>query len=72
MGMGNLWFNASSFQLLDPQTQKLDLQLHYTTGAGVRYETPIGPFALDVGVNLTPDMLLNEPNWVVHFSIGVF
>jgi outer membrane translocation and assembly module TamA len=41
-------------------------------GAGIRYATPIGPLALDVGVNLVPDVLINEPRVVVHFNIGVF
>jgi outer membrane protein assembly factor BamA len=41
-------------------------------GSGLRYVTPIGPLALDVGVNLTPDLVINEPPVVVHFNIGVF
>ncbi len=41
-------------------------------GTGLRYVTPIGPLALDVGVNLTPDLVINEPPVVVHFNIGVF
>jgi len=41
-------------------------------GAGLRYVTPIGPLALDVGVNLAPDLVINEPQFVVHFNIGVF
>lgn len=41
-------------------------------GAGVRYMTPIGALALDVGVNLAADLVINEPQVVVHFNIGVF
>jgi outer membrane protein assembly factor BamA len=41
-------------------------------GTGLRYVTPIGPLALDVGVNLTPDLVINEPPVVLHFNIGVF
>lgn len=41
-------------------------------GAGVRYVTVIGALALDVGVNLDPDIVINEPRFVVHFNIGVF
>lgn len=41
-------------------------------GAGVRYTTVIGALALDVGVNLDPDIVINEPRFVVHFNIGVF
>jgi outer membrane protein insertion porin family len=42
------------------------------TGLGVRYVTLIGPLALDVGLNLAPDLVINEPRFVVHFNIGVF
>ncbi|MDP2276394.1 MAG: POTRA domain-containing protein [Archangium sp.] len=41
-------------------------------GVGVRYVTPIGALALDLGVNLAPDLVINEPQFVVHFNIGVF
>jgi len=41
-------------------------------GAGVRYVTPVGPLALDVGFNLSPDRVINEPSFVIHFNIGVF
>lgn len=59
--MGNLW-------LAVPTT----LSLRPVVGAGVRYVTPIGPLALDLGVNLAPDLVINEPQFVVHFNIGVF
>src|SRR5262249_22112953 len=60
---GNLWLNPSNFDLL---------RLRYVTGAGLRYGTPVGPLALDVGFNLTQDRALNEPAAQVHFSIGLF
>ncbi len=60
---GNLWMDAELFELL---------RLRYVTGAGIRYGTPIGPLALDVGFNLFPDVELNEPTWNLHFSIGLF
>ena len=41
-------------------------------GLGIRYVTLIGPLSLDVGVNLAPDLVINEPPVVVHFNIGVF
>lgn len=41
-------------------------------GLGVRYVTLIGALALDLGVNLAPDLVINEPQFVVHFNIGVF
>lgn len=47
-------------------------RLRYVLGSGVRYVTPIGPLAVDVGVNLAPDLIINEPRVVAHFNIGVF
>ena len=41
-------------------------------GVGVRYVTLIGALALDLGINLAPDLVINEPQFVVHFNIGVF
>ncbi|MEW6430586.1 MAG: POTRA domain-containing protein [Myxococcota bacterium] len=41
-------------------------------GTGLRYGTPVGPLALDVGFNLSPDRVINEPSFVIHFNIGVF
>ncbi|MGC4122288.1 MAG: POTRA domain-containing protein [Myxococcales bacterium] len=62
---GNLWLDQKYFDLLR-------LQLRYSVGAGIRFVTPIGPAALDVGINLTPDRTLQEGMVVPHFSIGVF
>ena len=57
---GNVW--------LDPS--RISATLRYAAGAGVRIGTPIGPIALDYGVNL-----LRRP-WedfgAFHFSIGLF
>jgi outer membrane translocation and assembly module TamA len=41
-------------------------------GVGLRYVTPVGPLAFDLGVNLDPDDALNEPATQLHFSIGTF
>jgi outer membrane protein assembly factor BamA len=61
---GNLWSQAQNHDLT---------QLRYVVGAGVRYNTPIGPLALDAGINLFPDELLNERYFNnVNFSIGLF
>ena len=60
---GNLWMDSNLFDWFD---------LRYVAGAGVRYGTPIGPLALDVGFNLFPDSALNEPTANLHFSIGLF
>lgn len=57
---GNLWVDPS----------EISASLRYALGAGVRVTTPIGPLALDYGVNL-----LRRP-WedfgAFHFSIGLF
>lgn len=58
---GNLWLDAPTAVSLRP-----------VTGAGLRYLTPIGPLALDFGINLAPDNLVNEPAFNVHFNIGLF
>lgn len=60
---GNLWMDSDLFDLF---------KLRYVAGAGLRYGTPIGPLALDLGFNLFPDDALNEPTANLHFSIGLF
>lgn len=58
---GNLWLGQPTAFALRP-----------VAGSGVRYVTPIGPLALDIGFNLLPDALVNEPAFNVHFNIGLF
>ena len=58
---GDLWLGAPTAFTLRP-----------VAGTGVRYETPIGPLALDIGFNLQPDQVVNEPTFQVHFNVGVF
>jgi outer membrane protein assembly complex protein YaeT len=64
---GNVWTNSWDFNLND---------LRYDAGPGLRYNTPIGPFRLDVGFQLNPipGLLVNgEPqkrSMRVHFSFG--
>ncbi|WP_224367063.1 outer membrane protein assembly factor [Hyalangium versicolor] len=60
---GNLWADRTNFELT---------VLRYTVGVGLRYVTPVGPLAFDVGFNLDPDETFNEPSTQFHFSIGVF
>jgi outer membrane translocation and assembly module TamA len=59
---GNLW--ADSSEVLD------NFRLRYSAGAGLRVSTPVGPLALDYGVNLDPRP--NEGFGAFHFSIGLF
>jgi outer membrane protein insertion porin family len=60
--LGNLWLSLPT--TVGP--------FRPVVGAGVRYMTPIGALALDLGFNLAPDLVINEPQVVVHFNIGVF
>jgi len=59
---GNLWSTPTSiFQ---------HLVLRNAVGTGVRWLTPIGRVAFDVGFNLQPDELLGEPQYGFYFSIN--
>ncbi len=64
---GNAWSDAWSVQLRD---------LRWAVGAGLRYNTPIGPMRFDFGQQLNPiDGLVIDGSeatrkWRVHFSIG--
>jgi outer membrane protein insertion porin family len=60
---GNLWQDRTLF---DAAT------LRYAAGVGLRYVTPVGPLAFDVGFNLDRDEALNEAPTQFHFSIGTF
>ncbi|MCL2012451.1 MAG: BamA/TamA family outer membrane protein [Cystobacterineae bacterium] len=59
---GNLWL----------ETPKFPFALRPVAGFGLRYGTPVGPLAVDLGFNLNPDSLLNESLLNFYFSIGVF
>ncbi|MEP7119386.1 MAG: POTRA domain-containing protein [Byssovorax sp.] len=58
---GNVWTGTGTVNVL---------VLRYAGGAGIRIATPIGPIALDYGINL------NRRQWedfgAFHFSIGLF
>ncbi|MDI1446848.1 outer membrane protein assembly factor [Polyangium sp. 6x1] len=59
---GNVW--------IDPSTVSSEFVLRYALGAGLRITTPVGPLALDYGINL------NRRPWedfgAFLFSIGLF
>ncbi|HYG68530.1 MAG TPA: BamA/TamA family outer membrane protein, partial [Anaeromyxobacteraceae bacterium] len=63
LDLGNLWYRAEAVRLLD---------LRANVGAGLRFATPIGPAAIDVGVNVAPDEAVNERTFAPHFTIGLF
>ena len=58
---GNLW--------LTPTNILKNLVLRDAVGVGVRWLTPIGRMAIDLGMNLSPDDLLGEPRFGPYFSI---
>ncbi|AKU90332.1 Outer membrane protein assembly factor YaeT precursor [Vulgatibacter incomptus] len=60
---GNLWSDPALADLA---------RLRSAVGAGLRYATPVGPVALDLGINLDPDPVLSEAPFALHFSIGLF
>jgi outer membrane protein assembly factor BamA len=59
---GNLWADAG--EVLG------NFRLRYSAGMGLRVNTPVGPLALDYGVNLDPRPY--EDFGAFHFSIGLF
>lgn len=73
---GNVWATDSPVDV-DPLQKSPDLNnLRYDVGAGLRYQTPIGPIRLDFGYQLNPidGLLINGQEqvrrWRLHFSIG--
>jgi len=56
---GNVWQKISDIVLSD---------MKYTTGLGLRYNTPVGPLRVDYGHKL--DKEKGESSGEVHFSIG--
>jgi len=59
---GNLWRTPTSILH--------NLVLRNAVGTGLRWLTPIGRVAMDVGINVSPDVLLGEPRYGFYFSIG--
>jgi outer membrane protein insertion porin family len=56
---GNVWRKLENVDMKD---------IKFTTGIGLRYNTPIGPLSLDYGYKL--DRELGENKGALHFSIG--
>lgn len=63
LDLGNLWLDPAHLSVLGLRTN---------AGIGLRFVTPIGPAALDLGFNLTPDRTLNERLFAPYFTIGLF
>jgi outer membrane protein assembly factor BamA len=46
-------------------------QWNYAVGGGLRYDSPVGRFRLDVGVRVNEtEISRGEPRWAIHFSLG--
>jgi outer membrane protein insertion porin family len=56
---GNVWQKAAQANLGD---------IKYTTGLGLRYNTPVGPISIDYGYKLNKEH--GESRGAVHFSVG--
>lgn len=54
---GNVWVDYFTYKFND---------LHYSAGAGIRIDTPIGPTGLDFARPIFDD----EDGWQIHFNIG--
>jgi outer membrane protein insertion porin family len=65
---GNLWQTPVNLFGRD-ETGRRYLVLRHAVGTGLRWLTPIGRMAIDIGFNLAPDALLGEPAWGPYFSI---
>jgi outer membrane protein insertion porin family len=65
---GNLWRSPVNIFGRDPSGQSYFV-LRHAVGGGLRWLTPIGRVALDLGVNLAPDSVLGEPQYGPYFSI---
>jgi len=56
---GNVWIKLEDIQLS---------KMKYTTGVGIRYNTPVGPLRVDYGHKLNREK--GESRGEIHFSIG--
>ena len=56
---GNVWRKMEEFEMSE---------IRSTAGAGIRYDTPVGPLRLDVGCKL--DREVGEEQCLTHFTLG--
>lgn len=78
---GNLWSDRGGDAVENVMTalrqagtaaQFLQNEIRYAVGGGARIPTPMGPFSIDVGFNLAPDLLIGEQPRSFFFSLGLF
>ena len=60
--VGNLWVVLT----------RQNFVMRIGTGVGVRYNTPVGALAIDLGFNPAPRAAVSEAAYQLHFSIGAF
>lgn len=62
---GRVWTSDSRFEL--SQIKDTDEEVHFTTGGGVGYYTPVGAIRVDVGYKLNPSVFdLRDPQDVLN------
>jgi outer membrane protein assembly complex protein YaeT len=61
---GSIWLDNAS----DLENERFHLR--YSTGAGLRWSSPIGPLSLDYGYKLNPADFDQDDRYRWHFSIG--
>jgi outer membrane protein insertion porin family len=69
--LGNLWSDPYHHRT-NASGSVNPFALRPSAGAGIRYNTPVGPLALDYGILLIRRTWLDEPFGTLHFSIGLF
>src|SRR5262249_21774440 len=66
--MGRVWTSDPRFQL--NQVRNDDEFVHYTTGGGLGYYTPVGAIRVDLGYKLNPSLYdLRNPQDVVRLAL---
>ena len=64
-----LFWDAGNLWRTPPHQFLQHIVLRHAVGTGLRWLTPIGRMAIDIGVNIAPDALLGEPRFGPYFSI---
>jgi len=64
-----LFYDAGNLWLTPPHRFFSTLVLRDAVGFGLRWLTPIGRVAIDLGINLSPDALFAEPRVGPYFSL---
>jgi len=71
---GNIWADPRELKLsrlvgeFEGSYSRMDVR--YTTGLGIRFQTPVGPFRVDYGHKLGAARREYARRWELHFSLG--